>query len=201
MVELALVMPVLIMLVVLVADFGRVFAASLSMEAAARNAAEAMANAYLANPPGPPGDPASVRLSTAAPTGDDAYYADLHKIGVNSICDEMADQANTAYDSVTSTCAGMPLIRMCIHDNEDTRCSIESQGVTSIPAECSEIGATMTNANDGAGTPRWTEVRVCYRFTPILANLPFLSFADIWLQRGRAFTIPCYFALGSAECG
>jgi hypothetical protein len=44
-------------------------------------------------------------------------------------------------------------------------------------------------------------VRVCYRFTPILANLPLLSFADIWLQRERAFTIPCYFALGTAECG
>ena len=187
-----MVTPVLIMLVVLVADFGRVFAASLSMEAAARNAAEAMANAYLAGPPGP--------LNQPAPTGTNAYYQPLHDIAVKTICTEMSDQANTAFDSSTSTCAGMPLIRACIHDGQDTLCSGEAQGAA-IPAECTDLGSAMTNANAGASSPRWTEVRVCYRFTPILANLPFLSFADIWLQRERAFTVPCYFALGSVECG
>ena len=81
-----------------------------------------------------------------------------------------------------------------------TECTSEAQGAA-IPAECSDLTTSMTNANAGASSPRWTEVRVCYRFTPILANLPFLSFADIWLQRGRAFTIPCYFVLGADECG
>ena len=61
--EFALVAPVLVMLVVLVADFGRVFAASLSIEAAARDAAEAMSNQYLANPPG---DPAQGALAVEA---------------------------------------------------------------------------------------------------------------------------------------
>ncbi len=192
MVELALVTPVLIMLVVLVADFGRVFAASLSMEAAARNAAEAMSNAYLASPPGP--------LNAAAPAGVDAYYQDLHAIAVHTICDEMSDQANTAYDSGTRTCTGMPLIGACVHDNQDTRCAGESQGAGVRP-ECGNLTSGMTNANEGAASPRWSEVRVCYRFTPILANLPFLSFAEVWLQRERAFTIPCYFALGTSECG
>ena len=192
MVEFALVTPILLMLVVMVADFGRVFAASLSIEAASRNAAEAIANAYLANPPGP--------LSAAAPAGITTYYQGLHALGVHTLCDEMSDQANTAYDASTSTCPGMPLIRICIHDGQDTECSAEAQGAA-IPAECTDLGSAMTNANAGASSPRWTEVRVCYRFTPIAANMPFLSFADIWLQRGRAFTIPCYFVLGSTECG
>jgi hypothetical protein len=112
----------------------------------------------------------------------------------------MADLANTTYDAATSTCVGMPLIRACVHDGQDTRCGGESQGAT-IPAQCTALSSTMTNANGGASSARWTEVRVCYQFTPILANLPLLSFADIWLERGRAFTIPCYFALGSDECG
>jgi hypothetical protein len=192
MAEFALVTPVLIMLVVLVADFGRVFAASLAIEAATRNAAEVVANAYLANPPGP--------LNAAAPPAVTAYYRNLHALGVRSICAEMADQANTNYDPVTGTCVGMPLIRICIHDNQDSECSGEAQGAA-IPGACSELGSVMTNANGGVASPRWTEARACYRFTPILANLPILSFADIWLQRGRAFTIPCYFVLGSEECG
>jgi hypothetical protein len=194
MVELALVTPVLLMLVMIVADFGRVFAASLAIEAASRNAAEAMANAYLANPPG------SLPLSAAAPAGDPAYYQSLHAIAVHTLCDEMSDQANTAYDAPTRTCPGMPLLRICIHDGQDTECSTEAQGAA-IPAQCTDLAATMTNANAGAASPRWTEVRVCYRFTPILGSMPFLSFADLWLQRGRAFTIPCYFTLGAAECG
>ena len=52
--EFALITPVLLMLVVTVADFGRVFATSVEVEAAARDAAEFAANDYVSNPP--PGD-------------------------------------------------------------------------------------------------------------------------------------------------
>jgi hypothetical protein len=180
------------MLVVIVADFGRVFAASLALEASARNAAEATANAYLANPPGP--------LDQPAPAGAASYYGPLHTLAVKSVCAELSDLAGTAYDPATSTCAGMPLIEVCVHDGQDTNCSSEAQGAT-IPAECGDLIATPTNANAGANSPRWAEIRVCYKFTPILANLPLLSFSTIWLERTRTFTIPCYFKLGSAECG
>jgi len=44
------------------------------------------------------------------------------------------------------------------------------------------------------------EVRICYHFTPIL-QLPLLSFGSFWIEKTRTFTIPCYFALGEAECG
>jgi hypothetical protein len=93
----------------------------------------------------------------------------------------------------------MPLIEVCVHDSQDTSCSVEAQGA-SIPPACDSLTSVPTNAHAGPGTPRWTEVRVCYRFTPIL-SLPILSFGEFWLQRTRTFVVPCYFTLGSAECG
>jgi hypothetical protein len=99
----------------------------------------------------------------------------------------------------------MPLIQACVHDSQDTECSGEAQGAT-IPAACNAMTTPPTNTNlpdpdPDPGHPRWVEVRVCYQFTPILRDLPLLAFGDLWLQRTRTFTIPCYFALGSAECG
>jgi hypothetical protein len=185
--------PILVMLVVLVADFGRIFAASLTMEAAARDGAEVAANRYLANPPG------GLLLNQPAPAGDPAYYGPLHDIAAKTVCAETADLPNTAFDSSTSTCAGMPLIQVCVHDSQDTNCSLEAQG-SAIPAPCGDLATAPSNSHAGSGTPRWVEVRVCYRFTAIL-NLPILSFGDFWLQKTRSFVIPCYFALGANECG
>src|SRR3954447_8899526 len=103
-VEFALVAPVLVMLVVLVADFGRVFAASLSIEAAARDAAEAMSNQYLANPPGG-------FLNVPAPAGTAAYYVPLHQTAARTVCAETQDLANSAFDPSSQLCPGMPLIQ------------------------------------------------------------------------------------------
>jgi hypothetical protein len=189
--EFALVAPILVMLVVLVADFGRVFAASLSIEAAARDAAETMTNQYLANPPGP--------LNAPAPAGASTYYAPLHRAATTTVCAETQDLANTAFDSATQSCPGMPLIQVCLHDGQDTNCGTETQGA-SVPTECTGMTPPPNPANGGAGAPRWAEVRVCYEFTPVL-NLPLLSFGPIWLQRTRTFVVPCYFVLGSDECG
>jgi hypothetical protein len=49
--EFALVLPILLVVLLGVADFGRVFAASISTEASARNAAEIGAIERLRNPP------------------------------------------------------------------------------------------------------------------------------------------------------
>jgi TadE-like protein len=190
-VEFVLVAPVLVMLVVLIADFGRVFAATLSIEAAARDAAEAMSNEYLANPPGP--------LGVAAPAGTSTYYQPLHQAAARTVCAETQDLANSAFNSGAGTCTGMPLIQACIHDGQDTECSSETQGAT-VPAQCAGMATPPTPANGPPGSPRWAEVRICYEFTPVL-NLPLLSFGSIWLERSRTFVVPCYFALGSTECG
>lgn len=190
-VEFALVTPVLVALVVLVADFGRIFAVNLALEAAARNAAEAMSNAYIANPPGP--------LDAPAPPGATTYYGPLHAVAVKSVCAETQGLANSAFDSGTGSCVGMPLIQVCLHDSQDTECSSEAQSA-SIPSGCAAMASPPTSANGPSGSPRWAEVRVCYHFTPIL-HLPLLSFGDFWLERQRTFVVPCYFKTGTTECG
>src|SRR2546430_1265652 len=67
-VEFALIVPILLMMFIAIADFGRIFAAIITLEASTRNAAEATANQYLAQPPAPNA------LQLAAPPGDPAYY-------------------------------------------------------------------------------------------------------------------------------
>ena len=72
MVEFALVLPIMLMMFIAIADFGRIFAAMITLESATRDAAEAAANQYLANPPG------GGSLTLPAPQVDPTYYDALH---------------------------------------------------------------------------------------------------------------------------
>jgi hypothetical protein len=191
MAEFVLITPILIMLLVVVADFGRIFAAGIAIEAASRDAAEIGANEYLANPP--------ATLDQPAPAGQSTYYAPLHRLIAQAVCVETSELANSLFDSATRTCTGMPLIQICVHDGQDTECNSEAQGAA-IPAGCNSMAASPVSTHGGSGTPRWVEVRVCYRFTALLQS-PILSFGEFWLQKSRTFVIPCYFKLGTAECG
>jgi len=196
MLEFALIVPILLMVVIAVSDFGRVFAASITLEAATRDAAEATANEYLANPPG--GD-----LSVAAPSSDQTYYDNLRAYGASVVCDELRGLPNTNYDSVTHTCPDMPVVLICIHDAADGGCASKaSPGSGAVPAECGNLATPPTNAqttNPDGTHPRTVEVRTCYKFTNLL-QFTLFSFGDLWLQRTREFTIPCYFVLGTDEC-
>ncbi len=195
MVEFALVVPILMVLLIVIADFGRFFGAMITVEAATRNAAEATANRYLAAPPGPLQDP--------APAGDPSYYNPLHGYAAGVVCAELRGLPNTNYDAATNTCPDMPAVAVCIHDAQDPGCgALASPGGLGAPAACS--GLTPAPNNSQGSSPgsraRWVEVRTCYHFTAIL-NLPLFSLGDFWLQRTNNFTIPCYFVLGTAECG
>lgn len=193
MVEFALVIPILLVLFVAVADFGRIFANSILLEAAARNGAELVANEYLANPPG--GAP----LSGPAPSPDPSYYANLHLLGARAICAETSELPNSNYSSGTADCPGMPFIEVCVHDDQDPSCGAEVYA-SAIPASCNQMSnSTMTNSRGGS-TERWVEVRVCYKFTSLL-DLPLVSFGTFWLERTRSFAIPCYFVMDSQPCG
>ncbi len=70
MVEFALILPLLLVLFLGIADFGRVFHAGIVAEAAARNAAEIVAEEYRRNPPGTslsrPGSHVRATLRTTA---------------------------------------------------------------------------------------------------------------------------------------
>lgn len=196
-VEFALVIPILLVLFIAIADFGRVFVAGVALEAATRDAAEAAANQYVAVPPGP--------LDAPAPAGDPTYYGALHTYGASVVCAEMRDLPSTNYDAgPPPTCPDMPLVIVCVHDGQDTDCTVPASAVTAgIPSKCNGFtpppSSSQTTNPDGTQS-RWVEVRTCYHFTALL-SLPIFSLGDFWLQRTRNFTIPCWFALAGAECG
>ncbi len=191
-VEFGLVVPILLVLLVAISDFGRVFSAGVAVDAATRNAAEAAANQYLADPPGP--------LDAAAPGGDQSYYDALHGAAATAVCGELRLLPDTNYDAGTKTCPDMPVVMVCVHDSMDAGCETRaSPGGAGIPAQCSDFSPAPTNTQQGTAR-RWVEVRTCYHFRNIL-QLPLFSFGDVWLQRTRSFTIPCYFVLGTDECG
>jgi hypothetical protein len=202
MVEFALVIPILVVLFVAVADFGRIFAAGVVVEGATRDAAEAAAQRYVANPPGD--------LNSPAPTpGDSAYYEALHVDAAKAACVEARSLPNTDYDAITQTCPTWPVIEVCVHDGADPQCGSTPSGFNpTVPAECDNLTPPPTNAqvdpatgNPAAIADRWVEVRTCYKFTSIL-QLPLMSFGDFYIQRTRSFIVPCYFFSNTpSACG
>lgn len=203
MVEFALVIPIVLILFVAIADFARVFAAGVVIEGAARDAAEIGALEYLANPPGDPATPSGQRLSTPAPNpGDTAYYRDIHVRAAEAACSEARNLPNTTYDPDAKACAEWPAVVVCVHDGADPICGEAPPGFSTGPPECAGLSSPpMTTAQSGTEQDRWVEVRLCYRFTPLL-SVPLISFGDVYLQRVRAFAVACYFATGTADpCG
>lgn len=191
-VEFALVLPLLLFLFLAIADFGRIFVALITVESATRDAAEAVANDYLATAPFP--------ALSGAPTMGQPYYDALHERGATIVCAELRGLPNTNYDAGTNTCPNMPVVVVCIHDGMDGGCGNPAQpGPGGIDSHCSDFTPVATSAQGGSAA-RWVEVRTCYHFTALL-NLPFFPLGDFWIQRTRDYTIPCYFVLGTAECG
>lgn len=186
-VEFALVLPLLLVFLLGVADFGRVFTASITVEAAARNGAEAAAQEYL-------------QLSKkSGGVLNAADYAALHKVALDAVCAESDPLPNKVV--VSGNCT-MPLTAVCIHDGVDPGCGSEADPSLT---QCSAVNGGWNPANNGPllGSPPtslpYVEVRLCYQFTTLfnLGNmeLPFgwsLSLGDIWLQRDREFTVANY---------
>jgi hypothetical protein len=189
------VLPLLMVFLLGVADFGRVFTASVTMEAAARNGAEAAAQEYL-------------QLSNkAGGVLNAADYAALHKVALDAVCAEAEPLPNKVV--VSGNCT-MPLIAVCIHDGGvpgDLGCGSEADpSVTQCTlASGTGVNDSWDNTKHGPqlGSPPtalpYVEVRVCYRFTTLLylgkMQLPFgwsISLGDIWLQRDREFAVAKY---------
>src|SRR3970040_1696624 len=84
-VEFALTLPMLLILLLGVADFGRLFSHGIILEAAARNGAEAAAQEY-------------VQLQRNQPGGalTPANYARLHTIALEALCEEAGPLPNRA---------------------------------------------------------------------------------------------------------
>jgi hypothetical protein len=199
-VEFALVLPMLLVLLLGIADFGRVFSAGITLEATARNAAEAAAQEY-------------VQLIRNRPGGvleiDD--YQHLHDVALEKVCEEAAVLPNRAVsgtgdcDDISESTATltMPAVAVCVHQPDGSPdpvgCGSEA---ASAPAECGSLASwSPGNAGPPAGSSPlgYVEVRDCYQFTTLInisdLRLPFgwgLSLGDIWLQRTRQFAVACY---------
>jgi hypothetical protein len=177
-----------------------VFATGITLEAAARNAAEAAAQEYLRDPPGPMDQP--------APPADSTYYARLHELAAKAACREAKGLDNATYvgdDPATlgideEACPSMPAIQVCVHDNVDPLCSQTAFGAAIPDPGCSSLTPPPDNTmTGGSETSRYVEVRICYRFTTLFnlaaIQLPFgwsLPIGDVWLAKDRTFTVGYY---------
>lgn len=199
-VEFALVLPMLLVLLFGLADFGRVFQAGITVEAAARNAAEIAAQEYvqlLRNKPGGVLDPSD--------------YNRLHTVALDAVCAEAEAIPQAVLPSgVTSGVCSQdngsgpvdvwPLAAVCIHDDTDPICGSEKGSLADCPRLIGAWNATNQGAAPGSAPPLpYVEVRICYQFTTLFnltnLDLPFgwsLSLGTIYLERDRAFTVACY---------
>jgi hypothetical protein len=182
--EFALVIPILLLILLTVADFGRYFAASIQVESMSRTAAEVAAQEY-------------VREVAAAPS-DPRDYDLIHSLAWQSVCDEGRDLPNASPGSGGGECSDLPT-RVCVHDGLDAICgSVYNEG-SGVAAECTAVaGAPPTAALDSQGHA-YVEVTVCYRFSSVLQlTIPFLGISltplsgNFFIERTRHFTAADY---------
>ena len=194
-VEFALLFPLLLVLFLGIADFGRVFSDGLILEAAARNGAELAAQEY-----------AQLYRTRPGNVLTQADYDYLHAIALEGVCEEATKLTN---EVMAGGACSMPYAAVCVHDLAagDGNCGAEATGA---PAECGRVSgppAWDPNIEPGqaphpdlelAELP-YVEVRLCYRFVTLFnltdLQLPLmngLNIGEIWLQRDRVFVSGIY---------
>jgi len=181
-VEFGLILPLLLVILLGVADLGRVFQSAITLEAAARNSAEAAAQEYL-----------QLDQTTTSPGLDAAGYADLHTRALDVACREaerLPDLVIPGTPCVDPTTA--VYIAVCVHDVPpasvgDSGCGAEATGAQ---GECTEMAGPWSIANASPDLP-YVEVRMCYRFDPLI-TVPLGDWGSIWLQKSNVFTIANY---------
>jgi len=179
-VEFALILPMLLVLLLGIADFGRVFTSAITTEAAVRNAAEAAAQEYL-----------EVDLLDGNANGSltaDNYQA-LHATALAVACRE-AERLPDRVLGGSGNCA-MPIVAVCVHDTAggDTTCPETSDAFD--PVDCDQMVAGWTTAQIAPASTPYVEVRMCYRFDPLI-TVPLGDWGNVWLQRENYFTVAEY---------
>jgi TadE-like protein len=190
-VEFTLVFPIMLLLLLTVGDFGRVFASGITLESAARAAAETAAGDYLVE----------LRLMPlSTPPLTPAGYDRVHRAAWQSICDEASNQPNATPGSGGGQCDGLATV-VCVHDGADPNCgniyNAAGSGTTGCPVLTGVVSNTQTDPSPISTT--YVEVRVCYRFTAFFGmNIPFLGGSlsplagNFYLERVRTFTVADY---------
>jgi TadE-like protein len=186
-VEFALVLPMLMVLLLGIADFGRIMSQGIVLEAAVRNGAEAAAQELVQRERNTPG----------GLTAND--YDEIHLVALQTVCED----AKTLPNQVESGgICDMPWVAVCVHEAAagliDGKCGSEKLGA---PAECTVMNDAWSPAvaqTNPAQPLSYVEVRACYRFTTLFnlnLRLPFgsnLALGDVWLQRDRSFVAGNY---------
>jgi len=196
-VEFALVLPMLLVLLLGVADFGRVFAAGITLEAAARDGAEAAAQEYVQLVRNNPGNVLSA-----------TDYARLHQVAATTVCHETETLIQNF--NFAGPC-GRTAVASCVHDAAlGDACGSES---SSAPSDCSAMSGWSPGIGGGGTAPgvpalAHVEVRVCYQFKTLIPlsdlRMPFgwnMSIGDVWLQKSRQFAVACYPTPSGTGCG
>ncbi len=183
--EFALVVPILLVLFLGIADFGRVFAAGIVVRAASRDGAEAAAQLY-------------VQLYQSTSLSSTELYAAVHAKAAAVTCAEAQRLGNTTTD-VSGNCT-VPAIAVCVHDQGltfngalqpgDTCGQTVATPTADEAANCSGLSQAWSNRPDTANLPS-IEVRVCYPYTTIL-HTQILPIGVIYLQQASDFVAATY---------
>lgn len=188
-VEFALVFPIMLVLLLTVADFGRLFATGVMLESSARTAAEVAAGEYLQVFAGLPG-------GTPMTSAD---YARVHRAAWSAVCEESGSLPNATPGVGGGQCGELPTVA-CVHDGADTECA-NLYNATSAPPQCPSLaGGSRPSASQAAGADsKYVEVRVCYRFSTYFNPIiPFIGGSlspiggDFYLEKVRVFTVADY---------
>lgn len=190
-VEFTLVLPILMLLLLTIGDFGRLFASAITIESSASAAAETAADTYLhevlaVTPPGP--------ISAAA-------YARVHRTAWQSVCDEASGLPNASPGAGGGECTGLVTV-VCVHDGGDPVCGDVYNAAGGVPVGCPSLQPGLRPANNqmgGTETSRYVEVRVCYRFStfmqmaiPSVGGTLVSLGGDFYVERTRTFTVADY---------
>jgi hypothetical protein len=180
-VEFGLVLPLLLVFLLGVADFGRVFADGIALEAAARNSAEAAAQEYLQF--------CSKYASSDCNLLVQGDYDSLHALALEVGCREAERLTNV--QETAGTCTN-PVIAVCIHDDNSGDANDCGQEAAGAPAECSRMSDPWSAVRAGPvdGRP-YVEVRMCYLFEP-LVPLTDRWWGSIRLQKENNFAVTNY---------
>lgn len=189
--EFALVVPILLLLLLTVGDFGRFFAAGISVESIARTAAEYAAREYVREETAAGGVPLSA-----------AGYARVHAYAWETVCQEAAHLPGVRLGGAGSECEGIPTV-VCVHDSGDPGCANSYNDGAGLPPECASLGpgARPSNAiGGGSEASRSVEVRVCYPFKTLMPidgissiGGPLAPLAGVFhIERARSFTVVDY---------
>ena len=190
--EFAFVLPLLMILLLAIADFGRVFQAAIVVQSAARAAAEAAAVEYLRTE--------DIRTSPPAGWSQAAYFDQIHEVASIAACQEARILPNTTYEAGPPIrCSTWPAVSVCVHDADtvDPACGTTLGGFGSGTADCPELSAAWATTED-AQSHDYVEVRTCYRFTTLFnlqISLPMgaaLNIGEIHLQSKGAFVVADY---------